>query len=336
MALTRKILYPFSLMYGGVMLLRNTLYDTEVFKSSGYDLPVICVGNLSVGGTGKSPMVEYLVSLLKQNMRVATLSRGYKRTSSSFLLLGGNESATETGDEPLQFKIKFPEVAVAVDESRCHGIEELIALNPPPEVIILDDAFQHRKVTAGLNILLTPYNSLYSKDFLLPAGNLREPVSGAKRAQIVIVTKCPAHVSGDEKEQIGKELKVGEDQELFFSRVSYSGKAFSAKSIREINGFRETDFTLVTGIANPTPLVQHLNSLGLNFKHLKFPDHHNFRASEIKEIGTQPLLLTTEKDFMRLKGSVPEEKLFYLPIKTEFLRGGSRFDELIRTFAIKK
>ena len=318
------------------MLLRNRLYDTEVFKSTGYNLPVICVGNLSVGGTGKSPMVEYLISLLKQDRRVATLSRGYKRSSSGFLLLSGKESATETGDEPLQFKTKFPGVAVAVDESRSHGIEELLKLSLPPEIIILDDAFQHRKVTAGLNILLTPYSSLYSEDLMLPAGNLREPVSGAKRAQIIVVTKCPAHLPEDEKKRIEKELGIREDQELFFSRVSYSGEAFSAKSSRDVKSFRNTDFTLVTGIANPKPLMQHLHNLGLTFKHLKFPDHHNFTASEIKEIGAQPLLLTTEKDFMRLKGSVPEENLFYLPIRIEFLKDGSRFDKLIRTFAIKK
>lgn len=336
MGKARKLLFPVSLLYSGVMQLRNTLYDREIFESHRFDLPVICVGNLSVGGTGKSPMVEYLISLLHENAKVATLSRGYKRTTTGFHLLNGKESAAETGDEPLQFKTKFPEVMVAVDEKRRHGIEQLLKLESKPEVILLDDAFQHRKVSAGLNIILTPYNNLYTKDLVLPAGNLREPVSGADRAKIVMVTKCPENLKDEEKERIAKSLKLKEDQELFFSTVAYNPIALSAGSSKSLETFIGKDFCVVTGIANPVPFIDYLKKEGLRFEHLKFPDHHNFTSSELETIKKHPLILTTEKDYMRLKGKLPQEKLFYLPIKTKFLGRKEKFDEIIETYITKK
>ena len=336
MSKARKLLVPVSLLYGGIMQLRNTLYDQGIFKSHGFDLPVICVGNLSLGGTGKSPMIEYLISLLKSEKRVATLSRGYKRTTGGFHLLSGKETAAETGDEPLQFKTKFPEVVVAVDEKRSHGIEQLLQLEPKPEVILLDDALQHRKVSSGLNILLTPYKNLYVDDLVLPAGNLREPTSGAHRAQIIVVTKCPGNLGTEEENRIRKKLKLREGQELFFTTVAYSTNALGADSSEKVKELENKDFCLVTGIANPAPLVNYLKELGLEFKHLKYPDHHNFSASELKEINKHSLILTTEKDFMRLKGEIPKEKLFYLPIKTAFLDNRERFDHLIKDYIIKK
>ncbi|GHA46462.1 tetraacyldisaccharide 4'-kinase [Salinimicrobium marinum] len=318
------------------MQLRNTFYDHGIFESHRFDLPVICVGNLSVGGTGKSPMVEYLISLLQEKSKVATLSRGYKRTTTGFHLLNGNESAAETGDEPLQFKTKFPEVMVAVDEKRRHGIEQLLKLEPKPEVILLDDAFQHRKVSAGLNIILTPHSNLYTKDLVLPAGNLREPVSGADRAGIVVVTKCPENLKEEEKERIAKSLKLNEDQELFFSTIAYNSVALSADAPVELETFRGKDLCVVTGIANPDPFIEYLKKQGIQFEHLEFPDHHNFTASELETIQKHPLVLTTEKDFMRLKGELPKETLFYLPIKTKFLGRKEKFDKMIENYAIKK
>lgn len=336
MGQARKLLYPLSILYGSVARLRNKLYDHNIFESHCFELPVICVGNLSVGGTGKSPMIEYLISLLKEEVGVATLSRGYKRSSKGFHLLSGNEMAAETGDEPLQFKTKFPEVIVAVDEKRRNGIEQLLQLNPQPEVILLDDAYQHREVSAGLNILLTPYNNLYSEDLVLPAGNLREPVSGAHRAQIIIVTKCPEDLQEEEKSRIRHSLKLEEKQELFFTKISYNNSASRAGSPKKLEDFRNKEFTLVTGIANPRPFVNYLKELGLDFEHLRFPDHRNFTSSELELLNKQPLILTTEKDFMRLKGKIPPQSLFYLPIKTEFLGGREKFDDLIRKYAIKK
>ena len=216
----RKLLYPFSLLYGGIMLLRNEMYDRGIFRSKGFEIPVIAVGNLGVGGTGKSPMVEYLILLLKEEQQLATLSRGYKRSSRGFHLLNGKESASQVGDEPLQFKNKFPEILVAVDEKRSHGIEELLKDPSPPEVVLLDDAFQHRSVKAGFYILLTPYNNLYSEDLVLPAGNLREPKIVAKMADIIVVTKCQDSLSKAEHEQNRKKLHLNNNQQLFFTTIS--------------------------------------------------------------------------------------------------------------------
>lgn len=336
MSSARKLLYPFSLLYGGVTLLRNTFYDHGIFSSEEYEIPVIAVGNLSVGGTGKSPMVEYLISLLKVDFRVATLSRGYKRSSKGFHLLTGNEAAAEVGDEPLQFKNKFPEVMVAVDESRQHGIEQLLGQATPPEVILLDDSFQHRKVTAGLYILLTPYGNLYSDDLVLPAGNLREPKAGAKRADLVVVTKCLPGISSEEKNKIRTRLRIRPGQELFFSSISYSGHIFGKNSDLPLEELQKKDFTLVTGIANPQPLIDHLKEHSLKFDHKAFPDHHNFTASELEELRSRGLLLTTEKDYMRLKNEVPEDTLFYLPITTCFLDEEASFKQRVLDFAQKK
>ncbi|MGB7786815.1 MAG: tetraacyldisaccharide 4'-kinase, partial [Salinimicrobium sp.] len=311
----RKLLYPFSLLYGGITFLRNKFYDEGIFKSHSYELPVIAVGNLSVGGTGKTPMVEYLIELLKQDRKVAALSRGYKRSSKGFHLVKGTETAAEVGDEPLQFKKKFPEVLVAVDESRSHGIEELLKNSDPPEIILLDDAFQHRQVKAGFYILLTPYQNLYSDDLVLPAGDLRESRSGAKRADVVVVTKCAENLSAEEQEKIAAKLNLQPEQELYFSSITYSGEVLGKGKKLQLKELQKRHFSLVTGIANPAPLVRHLQEQGLSFDHIAFPDHHNFTTSEIKDLQNKGLILTTEKDYMRLKNDIFEENLFYLPIQ---------------------
>lgn len=330
----RKILFPLSLLYGGITQLRNKLYNKNIIKSYHFDLPIICVGNLSVGGTGKSPMIEYLVSLLKEDMKLATLSRGYKRATTGFYLLKGNENAADVGDEPLQFKTKFPEIKVAVDEKRVRGIQQLLQLNPPPEVILLDDAFQHRKVAAGLNILLTSHQNLYYDDQMLPSGNLREPKSGAKRAQIIVVTKCPANIENIEKNKISKKLKLTEGQELYFSTIGYSERIFNTTSSEVLNFLKNKKFILVTGIANPQPLVQFLTEKQFEFEHLKYPDHHNFTHSEIEHIEQHLIILTTEKDFMRLKSSISTAQLFYIPIKMAFLEGKKQFDHSIKNYLL--
>jgi tetraacyldisaccharide 4'-kinase len=332
----RKILYPFSLVYGGVMHLRNKLYDHGILPSKKFDLPVIAVGNLSVGGTGKSPMVEYLVQLLQKDYRVATLSRGYRRSSTGYILLTGQEIAAEVGDEPLQFKQKFPGIMVAVDESRTHGIEELLQEKPEPEVILLDDAFQHRKVSAGLYILLTPYNKIYRNDLVLPAGNLREPAFGAKRAQIIVVTKCPPEMGMQEQLDIIKKIKPQPNQEVFFSSIQYSNMVFGRNRSLKLKELQTTPFTLVTGIANPLPLVNYLKKSGLNFVHKAYKDHHNFTEPELRELQHEELIITTEKDYMRLKNEISREKIFYLPIQTSFLNKGGEFDDFIENYVQKK
>lgn len=336
MSQARKLLYPFSLLYGGVMQLRNQLYEREIFSSEAYELPVIAVGNLSVGGTGKSPMVEYLISLLKNDFKVATLSRGYKRSSSGFLLLTGKESAAEAGDEPLQFKNKFPEVRVAVDESRRHGIGELLKDPSPPEVIILDDAFQHRKVTAGLYILLTPYGNLYTDDLVLPAGNLREPKSGAERADIIVVTKCPQKLNETEQERIKERLNPKPGQQVFFSRIAYSDRVYGKGTFLPLQDLKKRKFTLVTGIANPKPLVNYLKAHHLKFEHKAYPDHHHFSSRELQELRSQEMILTTEKDYMRLKNELSADSLFYLPITTKIMGNEKEFNSLVQRFVQKK
>ena len=332
MASARKILFPFSILYGAVMLLRNKLYDRGILSSKKFDLPVIAVGNLSMGGTGKSPMVEYLISLLKPHYKLATLSRGYRRNTSGYLLLTGQESAAGVGDEPLQFKSKFKELMVAVDERRSHGIQQLLQEATPPEVIILDDAFQHRKVKAGFYILLTSYTHLYKSDLVLPAGNLREPAAGAKRANIIIVTKCPEDLSVEEQEKIKKTLKPKAGQEVFFSRISYHEEIYSRNRSLKLKDLQKTPFTLVTGIANPKPLVSYLEEQGLKFEHREFKDHHNFSEEEIRSLQHEELILTTEKDYMRLKNEISREKIFYLPIQTLFLNGEADFDTRVKNY----
>jgi len=336
MSILRKILFPFALLYGIVMLLRNFLYDLRVFKSSSFPFPVICVGNLSVGGTGKSPMIEYLLTLLLSNHKTATLSRGYGRNSSGFHLLDGSETAEMVGDEPLQFKSKFRRAIIAVDEKRTRGIS-MLRSGSSPEVILLDDAFQHRKVKAGLNILLTTYNELYIDDFILPTGNLREPASGAQRAQIIVVTKCPKNLTVKKQIQIKKRLKLKNYQKLFFSYIEYSNKVYSAKPGKLISSISDEKITLVTGIANPQPLCDYLDQLHMDFEHLDFPDHHKFTKEDLNRIMEAPLVLTTEKDFMRLKGGMSHPNLYYIPIKMKFI--GSKaleFDQQIERYVLNK
>lgn len=327
------MLFPLTVIYGGILALRNLLYDKGVFTSKTYAFPVICIGNLSLGGTGKSPMVEYLLDLLIKNHRIAVLSRGYKRKTKGFKLLSGKETATEVGDEPLQFKSKFPQVLVAVDENRQHGIQKLRELEKPPEIILLDDAFQHRKVKAGLNILLTTFPAPFYRDLVLPSGNLREPRRGVKRADIIVVTKCPAGLSLEKMDQIRKHIKLKPYQHLFFSGISYSGEIRNKNIAKKISTLES--FTLVTGIAYPTPLVDYLRNKNLNFEHLAFPDHHRFSASELEKIKSKAPILTTEKDYMRLKDFLPENQLFFLPIRTQFLQHAKSFENKVFDFIEK-
>ncbi|CAM3448920.1 tetraacyldisaccharide 4'-kinase [Aequorivita lipolytica] len=318
MKLLRKLLFPFSLLYGGVTALRNLLYNKGLLKSKAYKFPVICVGNLSTGGTGKSPMIELLVSFLKDENRIAVLSRGYKRKTTGFREVLSNSSVEEVGDEPLQFKRKFPEITVAVCEDRQTGIEKL---QNTADVILLDDAFQHRKVAASINILLTPFDKLYVNDCMLPTGNLREPKFGAKRAHIIIVTKCPENISNSTIETIKRKLKPKAHQEIYFSKISYSAEIINHDERKPISYLKNKEFLLVTGIANPRPLVSHLKNDGLIFEEKAFADHHNFSASEIEELKKHPFILTTEKDFMRLPDLSDSTETYYLPIKTVILNG---------------
>ncbi|MCB0465124.1 MAG: tetraacyldisaccharide 4'-kinase [Aequorivita sp.] len=323
----RKLLFPFSLLYGGITALRNFLYNKGFLKSKSYDFPVICVGNLSTGGTGKSPMIELLISFLKDNHKIAVLSRGYKRKTSGYREVITTSSVEDVGDEPLQFKKKYPDITVAVCEDRQTGIEKLKSM---ADVVLLDDAFQHRKVKASLNILLTSFDELYMNDCMLPTGNLREPKFGAKRADVIVVTKCPENISDSTMEAIKRKLKPKPHQEIYFSKIGYASEIKNTKEEKPLSYLKNQEFLLVTGIANPKPLVEFLKNEGLNFEEKSFPDHHNFTTSEIEALKKHPLILTTEKDFMRLQPIANTTKIYYLPIKTILLyEAGSSFKKRI-------
>ncbi|NAS29602.1 tetraacyldisaccharide 4'-kinase [Flavobacteriaceae bacterium R38] len=331
MALLRKILFPFSLIYALIVSIRNFLFDQNIFKSVSYKFPVICIGNLSVGGTGKTPMIEYLIRLLRKEMTIATLSRGYKRQSKGFLIAEDTTTVQELGDEPFQYFKKYNDIIVSVDANRREGISRLRDLKNSPEAILLDDAFQHRKVTAGLNILLTVYNDLYVDDFMLPTGNLRDNKREAKRADAIVVTKCPENLNTIEKEQIIQKIKPGRHQKVFFSSIRYDDHFYSSDRKLKINELKKQSFTLITGIANPSHLIHHLKAKELNFEHLNFKDHHHFSEKEIEKFKQKEIIVTTEKDYVRLYQEL--DHLYYLPIETYILFDEAEtFDKMIIEF----
>jgi len=337
MVLLRKILFPFAIVYGLITSLRNLLFDKGILKSYLFDLPVIVVGNLSVGGTGKTPQIEYLIRLLSPDYKVATLSRGYKRQSKGFVLADENDDATTLGDEPFQYYSKFPQIKVSVDTDRRNGIEQLLSLPEKPDVILLDDAYQHRKVKAGFYILLTSYGDLYADDYMLPTGNLRENRRGARRANVIIVTKCPPELSVQEQEKIRLKLNISNEQQLLFSYINYDDSVYSDKESKQVKQLINADKLLVAGIAKPGPFFKYLQRDGDQV--LTFPDHHRFSNKDITDIrdkGTDKIIITTEKDYVRLKDNMEREQLFYLPIKSEFLFNKDNFDKAILNYVREK
>jgi tetraacyldisaccharide 4'-kinase len=322
MNLLRKLLFPFAILYGLITSIRNFLFDKGVLKSYSFDLPIIAVGNLSVGGTGKTPQIEYLIRLLSDKYKVATLSRGYKRQSKGFILAEASSNAATLGDEPFQFFQKFKNIQVAVDADRKNGIEQLLSQTEKPEIILLDDAFQHRKVKAGFYILLTSYGDLYSDDYMLPTGNLRESRSGADRANVIIVTKCPFNLSFEEQDNIKKRLNLSKNQELYFTFIAHDDYIYGENRKIKVEEIQSAAKVLVAGIAKPKPFFAYLQNS--NDVCLSFPDHHNFTDKDIldiKNLAQNNIIITTEKDFVRLKGSLPNEQLFYLPIQSSFISG---------------
>tara|TARA_R110001583_G_scaffold145635_2_gene297588 strand:+ start:19773 stop:20810 length:1038 start_codon:yes stop_codon:yes gene_type:complete len=332
--LLRKIVYPFSLLYGLITSVRNYLYNKNALIATEFKTPTIVVGNLSAGGTGKTPQIEYLIRLLQNDYKIAVLSRGYKRKSKGFIIANENASAEIIGDEPFQYYKKFSKIIVSVDADRTNGIQQLEALDNPPDIILLDDAFQHRKVKGGFNILLTSYNNLYIKDSMLPTGTLREVASGANRAQVIIVTKCPINLSEDEQFEITKKLNPTLEQKVFFTTIEYDTKLKGTSNIN-ISDLENAEIVLVTGIANPIPLTEFLKFKKIKFKHLKYPDHYHFKKSDIAVINSEfnllqsnnKIVLTTEKDYVRIFADL--QNLNYILIKTKFVRNKTNFDKLI-------
>lgn len=336
MNLLRKILFPFAVLYGIITSIRNFLFDKGVLKSTSFDIPIIAVGNLSVGGTGKTPQIEYLIRLLSDKYQVATLSRGYKRQSEGFVLADETSNAVILGDEPFQFFQKFKNIQVAVDANRTNGIQQLLSQPQKPEIILLDDAFQHRKVKAGFYILLTSYGDLYADDWMLPTGNLRESRSGAKRANIVIVTKCPANLEESEQENIHKKLKLETSQQLYFTYIDYDDCIYSQTEKIAIEEIKNEQKLLLAGIAKPAPFFKFLKYN--DDECLTFPDHHHFTESDITTIAVKAKrhkIITTEKDYVRLKDTNIAPQLYYLPIKSSFINYQNNFDTTILNYVGK-
>ena len=332
MILLRKILFPLAFLYWLITYIRNWLYDIGLFKSASFDTPIIAVGNLSVGGTGKTPQIEYLIRLLSKDYKVAVLSRGYKRTTEGFILADENATASSIGDEPYQFYSKFPNIQVAVDANRKNGIENLLQLSNKPDIILLDDAYQHRKVKAGFYILLTAYGDLFSDDYILPFGNLREPSSGKKRADMIIVTKCPNDLSEIAQQKIREKLKV--NQPVFFTTIQYDDFVFGNDAQHLVTEIQSESKVLVAGIAKPKLFFDFLKNE--NDETLVFPDHHHFSKQDCEQILAKAngrKIITTEKDFVRLNGLLPKSQLFYLPIKSTFLN--TNIDKTIEDYVGK-
>lgn len=337
MNLLRKIVYPFSLLYGLITSVRNYLYNKGILIATQFKTPTIVVGNLSVGGTGKTPQIEYLVRLLQNNYRIAVLSRGYKRKSKGFIIADEKVTAEIIGDEPYQYYQKFPAIVVSVDADRTNGIQQLEALENPPEVILLDDAFQHRKVKGGFNILLTSYQNLYVDDVMLPTGTLREKVTGANRAQVIIVTKCPNNLTESAQFEIARKLNPILTQKVFFTTIEYGNELKGTSSIN-LSDLKDAEILLVTGIANPTPLTEYLTNQKIKFKHLKYPDHYHFKEKDIAEIksifkllpSNNKIILTTEKDYVRIFNKI--KFLYYISIKTKFILHEEDFENIINNY----
>ena len=351
----RFLLLPVASLYYFVIWFRNLLFEWKLLPSKNFGIPVICIGNIAVGGTGKTPFTEYLVSLLCKQYRVAILSRGYKRETKGFVLVDTHKAAWEVGDEACQFKHKFPEISVAVDENRRRGIEHLLSLpeKERPQVILLDDAMQHRYVTPSLTIMLTEYHHMYYEDYILPVGRLRESTKGVYRADIVVVTKCKDIIKPIDLRIIEKNMMLMANQNLYFSKIKYHtleplfpSQALHSCSLNDLKA--DEDLLLITGIANPQLFVDKIKSLNPKVHIFTFNDHHSFTMTDIETIDAgfksmsslQKRIITTEKDAMRLKNLVflPEKWkpfLFYLPISVEFLFDqGEIFNSRIRTHIV--
>ena len=344
-----RILLPIAWCYQGLLKLRHKLFDWNVIPSRAFDLPVICVGNLSLGGTGKTPHTEYLIHQLSHDYRVAVLSRGYGRTTKGFRLADASDSAATLGDEPMLYHTKHPEIHVAVDEDRVEGVEQLLANQDHgiPEIILLDDAFQHRRIKAGLNILLTAYGNLYTNDTLIPAGTLRDVKSAAKRADLIIVSKAPNDLDEGKKAEIIHTLGPLPHQKVFFSSLEYESLKAANTAAKEIHQHDAGSALLFCGIANPNPLIDRMKIRYQHMDSLTFPDHHFYTGKDFDFIlkryskleGDKKIMVTTEKDFIRFINSpylcqFESVPLFVAPIRVSF-HEEEKFNEEILSYVRK-
>jgi tetraacyldisaccharide 4'-kinase len=329
MKIFRILFLPITIIYGAITILRNGFYRVGIFKSSKFSIPVISVGNLSMGGTGKTPHTEYLIHLLKNRYTLFTLSRGFGRKERGFIIAYENSTSRQIGDEPLQYYKKFgKEIGVAVEANRVMGVMDICRIHPETQLVLLDDAYQHRAIYSGLSILITTYAEPFYTDFLLPVGNLRELRHGKNRANVIIVSKCPA-LNDSEKQVIISKIKPTKEQTVFFSRMKY-GQVESLTLGTEAPILENKNLVVVTGIADATPLIAHLSKNNKILHHFNFNDHHNFKEADLIEIHNlfdkfapeNPLIITTEKDAMRLmddsfKNRIKNYPWFYQSIEVE-------------------
>jgi len=339
---TSILLLPVSLLYGIVTGFRNTLFNLKILKSKKFNTPIICIGNITVGGTGKTPHSEYIINKLQDEYRIAYLSRGYKRKSSGFILANDNSDAKEIGDEPMQIKQKFPNIIVAVDANRRRAISKLEEMEQAPEIIILDDAFQHRYVKPDIAILLTDYNRPFYFDYLMPTGRLRETRIAKDRAQVIIVTKCNQDITPIEKRIVSKHISLRPYQNLYFTSMDYGEITPVFNNIIKIEETERNSYSCIvlSGIANPKPLYKKLNKIFRDIIPLKYPDHHSFSKGDITKISKhfrecpneKKCIITTEKDAMRLQTMyIPDDiksNLYYIPIEPKFIDNNE--DNLIK------
>lgn len=351
----RIFLYPVSLLYGIVTGIRNFLYDSGIIPSVEFRFPVICVGNITVGGTGKTPHTEYLADLLSKQFKVAVLSRGYKRKSRGFRTVTSDMTVSDTGDEPLQIARKYPGVFVAVDRNRVKGVRKIMDLRPETEVIILDDGFQHRKITPGFSILLSDFDRLIIRDHMLPYGNLRESISNMRRADIILVTKAPIGITPIQRRLIVKEIDKAPYQNLYFTTIKYNPpvKLFNNNNtspvIPDLSKLYGKGIVLVTGIANPHLLKDHLSKTAGELIHLDYSDHYRFREKDLDEIyrafnslkSSVRYVIITEKDSVRLKeftniAEPLKSAIYYIPVGIHFLNDDvDEFNNLIIEYVRK-
>jgi tetraacyldisaccharide 4'-kinase len=349
------LLYPLSLIYGVVTDIRNFMYNTGILKRHEFNLPVICVGNITVGGTGKTPHTEYLIELLSRHFRVATLSRGYKRKSSGFRIASPSDMVNEIGDEPMQIFLKYPGITVAVDRNRVNGVNSIINAEPGIEVIILDDGYQHRSITPGLSILLTDFGRLMINDHLLPYGRLRENVTNMNRADIILITKSPEKISPIQRRIIVKDIDKAPYQNLYFTSLEYKDPipVFRNSSEKKISlsGMtkEKTGILLLTGIANPVPLKEYLSGYFTEIIQISFPDHHKFTEKDLTRVtgafndlvSSEKFIITTEKDAVRLReftniAELIRTSVYYIPLEIKFLNDDKdEFDNLIIDYVRK-
>ena len=343
------VLFPFAMLYGFGISLRNFLYKTKVLKSFRFDIPIISVGNLSVGGAGKTPHIEYLIQLLKPYIELSTLSRGYKRKTQGFRLVESTDNAELVGDEPLQYKRKNPDITVAVGENRVLAVPEILKSNRDLQLILLDDAFQHRAIQPGLNVLLTEYNNLYPNDFLLPVGRLRELPTAAERADVIIVTKCPMTLSGADRARVTQLINPLPHQQLYFSYYAYQRTPYYLFNPNyELPLDKTLDVLLVSGIARADYLIDYLKTKVNSVRILEYGDHHYFNEAEIGEMekifnnidSKNKTILTTEKDAMRLElhhQYLIEKRLplFALPVEVVFHDNDKKgFDDKVKNWLL--